>query len=158
MRVRPGSVVTERLIMHHPLGSWIVVYRCRDRHTGNTDCDNRRNAPIGKQDVVLRGPACPISDVWTPRRTNELPSLLPSYRPQPRALETDCVGGFRRRILRYLHQRGCLVFCAKAASQSHPLIPLLEGNAGDGAANRGAGNGRFRPPQNRHGPWMLIPG
>jgi hypothetical protein len=57
----------------------------------------------------------------------------------------------------YMYQRGCLVFCAKAAGQSHPLIPLLEGNAGDGAANHGAGNGRFRPPQNRHGPWIPIP-
>lgn len=97
---------------------------CRDRYTGNTDCDNRRNAPIGKQDDVLRGSACPIPDVWILRRTHELPSLLPSYRPQPRALETDCVGGFRRRILRYLYQRGCLVFCAKAASQCHPLISV----------------------------------
>jgi hypothetical protein len=137
--------------MHHPLESWIVVSRRRDRHTGNTDCDNRRNAPIGKQDVVLRVSAYPIPDVWASRRPDELPPLLLSYRPQPRALETDFGGVY------YMYQRGCLVFCAKAASQSHPLIPLLEGSAGDGATNHGAENGRFRPPQNRHGPWMPIP-
>jgi hypothetical protein len=45
-----------------------------------------------------------------------------------------------------------------SATRSSVSLPLPEGNAGGGAANRGAGNGRFRPLQNRHGPWMLIPG
>lgn len=146
--------MTERLlIMHHPLESWIVVYMCRDRYIGNTDCDNRRNAPIRKQDFVLRGSACPIPDVWTPRRTHGLPSLLPSYFPQPRLLRRIAWVDFGG-----VYYGTCItvgVWCSAPrrqarATRSSVSLPLPEGNAGGGAANRGETSAESAWPMDAH--------